>query len=236
MGKGLILLLLLCAATLTAHAQDARTYIPAGAHQYAPLLAAQQGIVWPQMPEPWTLGGLVEQESCVTLTSRRCWDPRAELRTSREYGFGFGQITTAYRADGSVRFNKFQELVAAHPNLRDWAWEDRYNPKYQLTAIIDMCLGLWRRIPPAATVDDHLAFMLSSYNGGVSGLLQDRVLCSHTSGCDSGRWFGNVAGTSLKSKLPQPAYGEQSWFSINRTYVKNVMVIRRGKYRVFWSN
>lgn len=233
MGKGLIWLLL--ALPFAAGAQDARTYLPAGAQLYAPLLAAQQQATWPQMPEPWTLAGQVEQESCVSLRNSRCWNPRAELKTSREYGFGFGQVTVAYRPDGSVRFNKFQELVADHATLRDWSWEDRYNPKYQLEAIVVMDLGLWRRIPPAATVQDHLSFMLSSYNGGTASLFQDQVLCSHTPGCLPGRWFGHVERTSLKSKLPQPAYGGQSWFSINRGYVRSIMTIRRDKYRIFWS-
>jgi hypothetical protein len=236
MGKGLILLLgLLLALPQAAEGQDVRTYIPDGARLYAPLLVAQQRQEWPQMPEPWTLAGLVEQESCITLKHSRCWNPRAELKTSREYGFGFGQITTAYRADGSTRFNKFEELKAAHASLRDWDWADRYDPTRQLTAIVDMSLDLWRRIPPAATAEAHLSFMLSSYNGGVAALLQDRVLCRHTPRCDDGLWFGNVELTSLKSKIPQPQYGGQSWFSINRRYVRTIMTIRRGKYRVFWS-
>lgn len=235
MGKGLILLLILLAVAFPATAQDVRTFVPAGAKLYAPVLVAEQRAVWPRMPQPWTLAGLVEQESCISLTHSKCWNPRAELKTSREYGFGFGQITVAYRANGAVRFDKFAELKAQHASLKDWTWESRYDSAYQLRAVVEMALDLWRRIPPAATVEDHLAFMLSSYNGGVASLLQDRRLCSNTRGCDEGRWFGHVELNSLKSKVPQKGYGGQSWYSINRKHVRNVMTLRRDKYRVFWG-
>ena len=240
MGKSLIFVILWLAVEVfggsQAIAQDARTYIPAGAKVYAPLLVEKQMLIWPKAPEPWTLAGLVEQESCISLTHSRCWNPRAELRTSREYGFGFGQITVAYNPDGSVRFNKFEELRSAHDSLRGWTWAERYDPGYQLTAIVEMTLGLWRRLAadPGASTTDHWAFVLSGYNGGVAGVLQDRRLCANTSGCDPSRWFGHVERTSLKSKTPQPAYGGRSWFEINRGHVRNVLTIRRDKYRQFW--
>lgn len=239
MGKSLIhfAFAVLCwAFGSLALAQDARTFVPPGAKVYAPVLVEKQEAVWPQAPEPWTLAGLVEQESCISLTHSRCWNPRSELKTSREYGFGFGQITVAYRADGSTRFNKFEELRAAHASLRDWTWENRYDPGYQLAAIVEMNLDLWRRLAsaPGATVTDQWAFVLSSYNGGAAGVLQDRRLCSNTRGCDPARWFGHVERTSLKSRVPQPGYGNRSWYEINRSHVRNVLTIRRAKYQAFW--
>ena len=236
MGKSLTLLLLLACAFLSdAQAQNVRTYVPRGAQLYAPVLVLEQKAIWPRMPEPWTLAGLVEQESCISLTHSKCWNPRAELKSSREYGFGFGQVTVAYKANGAVRFDKFQELKQAHSSLKDWSWDNRYDSGYQLRAIVEMTLALWRQIPPSATVQDHLAFMLSSYNGGLSAVLQDRRLCGNTAGCDPGRWFKNVERTSIKSRVPQPQYGGRSWFDINRTYVSNVLLLRRDKYKVFWG-
>lgn len=240
MGKSLIaylLALLVWACTpIGAQAQDARTFVPSGARVFAPVLVEKQRQVWPRAPEPWTLAGLVEQESCISLTHSRCWNPRAELRTHREYGFGFGQVTVAYRADGSERFNVFNDLRAQHASLRDWTWENRYDPGFQLTAIVEMNRGLWLRIAanPGATVTDQWAFVLSSYNGGVAGLLQDRRLCANSRGCDPDRWFGHVETHSLKSRVPQPGYGGRSWFDINRGHVRNVMTIRRDKYQAFW--
>lgn len=242
MGKSLITFIAAVLAwalgSLTpALALDARTFVPKGAEVYAPVLVEKQREVWPRAPEPYTLGGLVEQESCISLTHSKCWNPRAELKTAREYGFGFGQVTIAYRADGSERMNVFNELRRQHDSLRDWTWANRYDPGYQLTAIVEMTLGIWRRlaVDPGATVTDQWAFTLSSYNGGVGGLLQDRRLCSNTSGCDPSRWFGNVELTSLKSKVPQPGYAGQSWFEINRKHARNVLTLRRDKYKAFWG-
>lgn len=218
-------------------AQDARTFVPAGAQVHAPVLVQTQREVWPHAPEPWTLAGLIEQESCLSLKHSKCWNPRAELKTSREYGFGFGQVTVAYNPDGSERFNKFDELRAAHASLRGWTWAERYDPGYQLRAIVEMNLDLWRRVAvaPGATVTDQWAFVLSSYNGGLGSVLQDRRLCSNTRGCDPARWFGHVEETSLKSRVPQREYGGQSWYSINRSHVHNVIKVRRDKYRPFWE-
>jgi hypothetical protein len=231
MLRALLALGILIAAT-TAHARA--EFVPLGAYRYAPLLAQKQIEHWPDVPSPWTLGGLVEQESCVSLKSTKCWNPRAELKTYREYGFGFGQITVAYNKDGSERFNKFTELQREFRSLSAWRWQDRYDPGYQLTAIVEMTHGLWKRVPPAADGDAQWAFTLSAYNGGLGSLLQDRRLCATSSGCDPRRWFGNIETHSLKSKAPQPAYGGQSWYGINRGYVRNVLLIRRAKYRRFW--
>lgn len=236
MGKGIkaaLTLLLAILAWLLGTLATAQT-IPPGAQEYAPLLAERQQLVWPDAPKPWTIAGLIEQESCVSLTHSRCWNPRAELKTSREYGFGFGQITVAYRADGTVRFNKFEELRAAHAALRDWTWEDRYDPGYQLTAVTEMTRGLFRRVKEASTDDDRWAFTLSGYNGGAGAVLQDRRYCGNIENCDPARWFGHVELNSLKSKVPQPGYGNRSWFDINRGHVDKVMNQRRQKYIVFW--
>lgn len=231
-----VLLALLALLAGSAGAQDVRRDLPPGALKYAPVLVTEQRAIWPRMPEPWTLAGLVEQESCITLRHSKCWNPHAELKTPREYGFGFGQVTVAYRPDGSVRFDKFSELRAQHESLRGWTWEARFEPSFQLRAVVLMNLDLWRRIPPAASVEDHLAFMLSSYNGGLGSLLQDRRLCSNTAGCNSGKWFGNVEVHSLKSRRPNPGYGGRSWYEINRSHVRNVMLLRRDKYRRFWEH
>jgi hypothetical protein len=213
----------------------AHEFVPVGAVKYAPILAGEQRLRWADAPVPWTLGGLVEQESCVSLKSPRCWNPRAELKTYREYGFGFGQITIAYNADRSERFNEFTELQKKYASLRGWQWSARFDPAHQLVAVVEMTHTLWRQVPPAADDDTRWAFALASYNGGLGALLQDRRVCANAGGCDPRLWFGNIETHSLKSRAPQKAYGGQSWFSINRGYVRNVLKSRRAKYRQFWS-
>ena len=203
--------------------------LPAGAVEHLPALIAVQARIWPDAPMPSFLAAQIEQESCISLKHSKCWNPRAELKTSREYGFGIGQITTAYRADGSVRFNKFEELREQYASLRAWSWENRYDITYQLTAIVEMDRGIFRRVAGAASSVERVAFTLAAYNGGESGVRQDRLLCQNTDGCDRSRWFAHVERTSLKTKKPNPGY-RLSAFEINREYVTNVMHVRRPKY------
>lgn len=228
-GASLLLLVLPWAAQAQA--------VPDRAQLYAPALVTAQRAAWPVAPKPWTLAGLVEQETCITLRHSSCWNPNAQLRTSREQGVGLGQFTRAWTANGALRFDTLSELAAKHPSLRGWGWHNWGDPHYQLTAIVEMNLALWRRIAsaPGATVDDQWAFVLASYNGGINGLLQDRRLCSNTRGCDADRWFGHVENTSLKSRTPAPGYGGRSFYQINREHVRNVLTVRREKYRPFWG-
>lgn len=208
--------------------------VPPNAVKLLPDLRAVQERIWPAAPMPSFLAAQVEQESCISLKHAKCWNPRAELKTSREYGFGLGQITIAYRADGSVRFNKFQELREQYASLRGWTWENRYDAKYQLTAMVEMDKGIYGRVKDAATTNDRLAFTLSGYNGGESGVMQDRLLCKNTAGCDRNRWFGHVERTSLKSRTKWQGYGASA-FQINREYVKNVIHVRRPKYEPYFQ-
>ena len=228
----LLPLLIILAMALSAYAET----MPPLANTYAPILAQRQAALWADAPTPWTLAGLVEQESCISLKHSKCWNPKAELKTYREYGFGLGQITIAYNSNGTERFNIFNEVKSKYASLNDWRWEDRFDPERQLTAIVEEQHTLWKKVPPAASSDDHWAFSLVSYNGGIGALLQDRRYCANSSGCDPTVWFNNIETHSLKSKVPQKAYGGQSWYSISRGYVKNVLTIRRSKYQKFWSS
>lgn len=203
--------------------------IPKNAIPLLPILREKQLEIWPDAPIPSFLAAQIEQESCVSLRSQRCWSPYAELRTSRENGIGLGQFTRAYRTDGSIRFDKISELAAAHKSLRGWSWQTRYDVNYQLTAIVEMDKSIYGRMRDAATPVDRLSFSLSAYNGGEAGVLQDRRLCANTTRCDPRRWTGHVEFTSAKSRVPKPGY-RQSFYSINREYVSNVLGVRRPKY------
>lgn len=214
---------------------SARAEVPKLAQEHLPTLRAVQRQIWPDAPEPWFLAGQIEQESCVKLTSPRCWNPRVELKTSAEYGFGLGQTTIAYRKDGTVRFNKWQELRSQFGSLAGWTWERRYEARYQLTALVEMDRAIYDGIQGAATLRERLAFTLSAYNGGASGVLQDRLLCRHTGGCDPSRWFGHVELYSLKSKAVRPGYGK-SPYAINREYPRNVLDLRRAKYEPYFKD
>lgn len=218
-----------------AYAQNVKTFVPKAAYALLPELRDAQRGLWPDAPIPSFLAAQVEQESCISLTHSRCWNPRAELKTSRENGIGLGQFTRAYSRDGSIRFDTIADLSRRYSELRGWSWANRYDGSYQLKALVLMDRGIYRRVADAATPVDRVAFTLSAYNGGESGVRQDRLLCDNTGGCDPGRWFGHVENHSLKARKPFKGYG-QSPFRINRDYVRNVIEIRRPKYEPFFSN
>ena len=198
--------------------------VPPGALEHLPTLRAAQLQAWPDAPMPSFLGAQVEQESCISV----------EIRTSREWGRGLGQVTTAYNADGSIRFDKQAELRAQYASLRGWTTDRWSDPRFQLMAIVEMDHGIFGRVTGAASDRDRLAFTLSGYNGGESGVRQDRLLCGNTQNCSPSAWFGNVERTSLKSRAPFKGYGE-SPYAINRGYVRNVLDVRRAKYEPFLS-
>ena len=220
-------LLALCAG---GHAQQ----VPPRALQYIPILVEQQRSIWPDAPIPSFLAAQVEQESCISLTHSKCWNPNVQLKTSREWGRGLGQVTTAYRADGSVRFDKQEELRQQFASLRGWTTDRWADPRYQLTAVVEMDKSIYGRVRDAATPLDRLGFTLSAYSGGEGGVLQDRRLCANTPRCDSRRWAGHVELYSLKSKVPHPGY-RQSFYTINREYVSNVIGLRRAKYHTYFA-
>jgi len=202
--------------------------LPPNALKYAPTLVQEQQQRWTASPQPDTMAGQVEQETCISLKSPGCWNPHTELKTSREYGFGLGQVTV------TSSFNAFNEERALDPSLKNWQWNDRFDPQMQLRGLVLKDRQLYQLVQGAATDDDRLAFAYAAYNGGMGGVLSDRRVCAATPGCDSTRWFGQVEHTSLKARAAVSGYG-QSFFDINRGYVHNILLVRSGKYQTFFK-
>lgn len=211
-----------------AHAAD----LPAGFIKYSAALKVEQRHYWPDHPAPWLLAGLVEQESCVSLRSKGCWNPGARLKSSREEGAGMGQITRAWRADGSLRFDALEGLRSQYGDaLGDLSWQNVYvRPELQLRGIVLMSRDAAR---PFRAETAMLEFGDAGYNGGVGGVQKERRACAMTKGCDAGRWFGNVELHCLKSR--QALYGGRNACDINREHVRNVILVRSDKYREGWD-
>ena len=205
----------------------ADTTIPERAHFYAPILKKEITQTWPDIPLPAALAGQVEQETCPSLTHKKCWNPRAELKTSREYGFGLGQIAV------TSWFNNFEEVKKLDAKLKSWRWEDRYDPARQLRALVVMDKKAYFKLSFATDHYERMAFMFSAYNGGLGGVMQDRRLAL-SKGADPNKWFGNVEIYSFKSKTKLQGYGK-SFFEINRGYVKAVLTMRMQKYQPFFD-
>lgn len=234
-GLALIARMLMFAVVLyafasSAHAApDVRSYIPAQARTYAPLLHAEQARFWAAHPSPQLLAGLVEQESCLSLVHSKCWNPASRLKTSREEGAGFGQLTRAYRSDGSQRFDALAELRSAHPELAGLSWDNIYkSPALQLRAMVLKSLDNFNSLRMVAAPAARLAFADAAYNGGLSGVQQERRACGLKVGCDPQQWFGHVERVCLKSKAA--LYGRNAC-EINREHVQMVMLVRSPKYR-----
>lgn len=205
---------------------------PPLARVYLPQLKQETLKYWPEATPRSIVAAQVEQESCISLKSKRCWNPRVELKTSREYGFGLGQLTI------TSRFNAWEEVKAMDRSMRDWQWEDRYNASYQLRAIVLKNRANYRRVVKYTNrVSTQMAFTMAAYNGGLGGLMKDRTMCINTSGCDPTRWYGHVERTSTKSRTPVKGYGK-SFFEINREYVRNIVDLkpRRAKYVAYMDS
>jgi hypothetical protein len=207
--------------------------LPKNAYDKIPLVIKALEVDWPSMPMPSFIPSMIEQESCISVTHSKCWSSTVELKTSREYGFGLGQITIAYNSNGSVRFNVFEELKAVNPSLRDWKWSDRYNALYQIRAIVLKNRLNWNKITfPTRNLWEKLAFLAAYYNSGSP--VKDMALCRSHADCDPTSWFNRkgkkgVEAYSYKSKTVKKGYGK-SFFDISREYPINVLISRRPKY------
>jgi len=178
------------------------------------------------------LAGQIQTESCVSLKSPKCWNPRAELKTSRENGRGLGQITKVFNADGSVKFDAADDVRKLDKDLAGWKGEGIWDPRLQMRGLIVYDRDIYLNKLPKTIQEgqERLAMMFAGYNGGVGSILSDRRLCGSIKGCNPDLWFGNVELHSMKQKTKVQGYGK-SFFDINREYPKNILFIRKQKYQ-----
>lgn len=219
------------AAIGLAVAQPIRTFIPENAFEHLPLIGKQVNDLWPEMPCRNYFPALIEHESCLTLTHSRCWSAKSRLKTAREEGAGLGQLTRAFRPDGSVRFDALEDARKLDPRgLNELRWDTVYSrPDLQVRVVVLMTRQTWNRL--TSIVPDslpRLAMTDAAYNGGLGGLLNERRACAGRAGCDPNQWFGNVEKACLKST--KPLYGNRSACDINRHHVEDVLHSRMPKY------
>lgn len=204
--------------------------LPIQAAIYLPLLKAEQTARWPDHPWPPMLGGMVEQETCPSLTHSKCWSPLAQLKTKREEGAGLGMLTRAFHPDGRTRFDALAELKDRHPALRDLSWSNVYRrPDLQLRALVLKSRDDYLTFGPVRSITNRLVFQVAAYNRGVGGIQAERRLCQMTEGCDPQLWWGHVELTCTASR--QPIYSGRSACDINRSHVQRVVEVRAPRYR-----
>jgi hypothetical protein len=213
-------------------AQDVKTYIPEKAKIYAPILRTEQLKYWPTHPMPEVLAGLGEQESCLSLKHKKCWDPKSQLKTSREEGASIFQITRAFNSDGSIRFDALNELKNKHPVLGEWNWNNVYTrADLSLAAVVLKTNDDYKSLYLIRDPIERLYFQDSAYNGGMGGVQNDRRACGLKKGCNPQIWFDNVENSCTKSM--KPLYGSTAC-AINRLHTTNVFKVRSNKYKPFF--
>lgn len=228
-GLALIAIAIVTYGLLGLFGSVAKAAVPERALQHLPTLRAEIDRNWPQMIYPAYFGGLIEHESCISLTHSRCWSPTSRLKTHREEGAGLGQLTRAWHPDGQLRFDALAEMRERHPALRELDWSNIYQrPDLQMRAVVLKVRGDYRSLSMVKSDSVRLHFADAAYNGGLGGVQRERRACELKAGCDPQHWFDHVEKVCLKSR--QPLYGGRSACDINRHHVRDVMFHRAPKY------
>jgi hypothetical protein len=228
--KFILLVVLLLPVLVFANA-NVKTYIPKNAYEHLPTVKKEQQRLLPDFKYPEYFGGLIEHESCISLTHSRCWNSKSQLKTKREQGIGLGQLTRAYKADGSIRFDALSDIRRAHANeLKELTWATVYQrPDLQIRAMLLMSKGNYNKLYNVKNEFERLAMTDAAYNGGLGGLLKERKQCGLKKNCDPQYWFGHIEKVCLKSK--KALYAGRSACDINRHHVKDVLHTRMPKYK-----
>ena len=233
-----LVFMLLCLSAAAFAGVDVKTYIPQRAPLYTLTIASEQAQYFPELQEPNYLFGLIEQESCITLTHSRCFNPYSELKTSREQGVGLGQITRAYSANGIVRFDSLRDLRAKHMNeLHEWNWDNaKDRVDLQIRALLLMSRDNYKSLYRVKDPAERLKMTDAAYNAGLGRINKDRTKCSLKEWCDPQIWEDNVELTCTASQTPIRMYGNKSPCRINREHVYNVFELRMPKYKQFYRD
>ena len=210
-----------------------KTYIPKNAIKLIPILDKESKRILPNFKFYPYFPALIEHESCITLCSKRCWNARSRLKTSREEGAGLGQITRAWR-HGKLRFDTLANLKRRYrKELNGLTWKNIYGkPALQIRAMLLLWKGNYKRLPNSISFVNKLAFSDASYNQGYYRTYKDRQLCKLKEGCNPKLWFNNVEKTCTASH--KPLYGRRSPCDISRHHVRDVFT-RISKYYIYYN-
>jgi hypothetical protein len=212
-----------------AHAQNLKTYIPKNAYSLLPTLRIEVSEAFPDTTIPEYFGGLIEHESCISLTHSRCWSPTSALDTPRELGIGLGQITKAYNPDGSIRFDSLSDLRTAHmQELSELSWSNvRQRPDLQMRAILLMTKDNRKSFWQVKDEVQRAKMGDAAYNAGGGRIAKKRLQCSLTKGCDPQQWDDNVELINVTGT--KVLYGNRTAHDIMTHHVHDVWE-RKDKY------
>lgn len=233
-----ILILTMLLSSLFAGKYSVKTYIPDRAKELAPTIVKETAAILPEYNHPYYFQALIEHESCVQLHgtgywARRCYSPISELKTKREQGIGFFQLTRTFKKDGRIRWDIIATLKKRHPKeLHELNWDNvKQRPDLQIKAGLLLWRDNWRKLASVIPIEERVYFADSIYNGG-GWVYKERRICKLRKGCDPDIWFGNVElikDVRGKKKL----YGNRTAWDINRHHVRDVTIIRTPKYKKY---
>lgn len=237
-----ILMILILTVMVMGKSPKVYTYIPKRAPALIPVINKVVDETLPEFQLYAYFPALIEQESCIRLTYKRCFGPTSRLYAKRkngqvEEGAGVMQLTRVYRRGGKLRFDTLTGLTRKYPKeLKGLTWKNVYSrPDLQVKAGILLWRDNYNRIKRnyGKGMDelDLIAFADAAYNGGYGGVRNDIRRCQSTKGCNYKKWFGNVEKTCTKSK--KALYGRRNACDINREHVRNILRKRLLKYYIF---
>lgn len=238
MGKllSVLLFMLFIPLSYSASCRDVKTCIPEKAFKYRDLIYSEIETYFPEIPIYAYVPSLIEYESCISLTHRRCWEPTSRLKTKREEGAGLSMVTRAYNSDGSIRFDTLTDLRRKYiEELKEASWDTIYQrPDIQIRILVLLSRDNYKALYSVTDPMERLYMADSAYNGGLSGVFKDRRACSLAPNCDPQKWFNNVEKYCTKSK--KILYGNRNACDINRHHVKDVLKTRLPKYETNYFN
>ena len=229
------LAIVLLFVSVSALAQDARTYIHPRAKALMPEIGAEIERLFPILPKWEYVPGLIEHESCVSLKAAKCWNSTSELKTYREQGVGLGQLTRAWDKVGKLRFDNLDVLRKRYPSeMGEANWDTFKNRSdLQIRGILLMLREDYNYFSFIKNDTLRLQMTDSAYNGGRRDALRAREVCGMTKGCDPNQWFGHIEKYCVKSKTPNPGYGGRNACDINNGHVRDVFQIRMNKFKPY---
>lgn len=230
----ILVFITMCHSLNSYSADNNNNFKPQKAYKYKEIIKKELDMYFPELYNYNYLPSLIEHESCISLTHKRCWEPTSQLKTSREEGAGLGQVTRAYKTDGSVRFDKLSEMAANYKNeLKEAKWETIYQrPDIQIRLMVLMLRDIYKKLYTVTNPEYRMQMVDSAYNGGLGGVLKERRACNMSENCDPNIWFNNVEKYCLKSK--KVLYGDRSACDISRHHTRDVFLSRLPKYNKYY--
>lgn len=216
-----------------ANAQNVKTYIPPQAFDYKEDIKTNLDRFLPELPDYNFFPALIEHESCISLTHSKCWSPSSQLKTSREQGVGFFQLTRAWDTNGKLRFDTISDLKRTYrTHLSDLNWDNvRTRSDLQIRAGTLLMMQNYNQLKLIPDERERLAFLGMAHNSGMGWVNKERRACGLKSGCDPQKYFDNVQNSCLRSKKPMQAYGGKSICDISARYSGDILDIRMPKYQ-----